>query len=509
MLKTTGITCFICLIALMLCAACTESKEERQVILYKNYCASCHIAPDLDALPKHLWESKVLPEMASRMGIRDPENHPYINLPFAEQAEVIKTGIYPEQPIIKLEDWELLKEYILTMAPETMPKDSVGKNSQELKQFVAEPIILDSAKGSLITYLKYNDKNNSLTTGTVRGRLSQYDITNSSQVDIGRVRGPISDFTEKNGVSYTTAMGSLLPSEISSGQIIRKEGDKTASIGGLLHRPVHTLVHDLNKDGTDELIVSEFGDLKGTLCLLIEDQNRSYRKEVLLDQPGIIRVLAKDMNADGKEDLVTLTSQGDESVTIFYQKENFQFDVERAIRFSPVYGSSWFELVDYDGDGDYDIITVNGDNADETYVQKPYHGMRIHINDGNNTFEEKYFYPMNGATRVIAKDFDKDGDLDMGVLSTFPDYRNNPEYVFVYLENKDAANFEFQSFTHENINIGKWFLMDSGDVDNDGDDDIILSAFTYGFSTAPDAMTKKWNESTIDVLLLKNNLNKD
>ena len=507
MLQTTHKQCFIFLISLGLLASCTVSKEERQVTLYKNYCASCHIAPDLNALPKQLWESKVLPEMASRMGIRDPKNHPYLNLPFAEQAEIIKTGIYPGKPIIKLEDWQLLKDYILTMAPETMPKDSVEKNSKELQQFVVEPLALDSAKGSLITYLKHDAIKNSVITGTVRGRLFEFDIAKNRNTNIGRAGGPISDFSTENDASYITTMGSLLPSEISSGQILKKKEDKTESIAGLLHRPVHSLVHDMNQDGRDELVVSEFGDLRGKLSLLIEEENGSYRKQVLLDQPGIIRVLAKDMNDDGKEDLIALTSQGDESITIFYQKENLQFDVEKAIRFSPVYGSSWFELVDYDGDGDQDIITVNGDNADETYVQKPYHGMRIHINDGNNAFEENFFYPMNGATRIIAKDFDKDGDFDMALLSTFPDYDKSPEYVFVYLENKNAVNFDFQPFTHKNINIGKWFLMDSGDVDEDGDEDIILSAFTYGFSPSPEEMSKKWNESRADLLFLKNELN--
>ena len=52
------------------------------------------------------------------------------------------------------------------------------------------------------------------------------------------------------------------------------------------------------------------------------------------------------------------------------------------MRYQPNYGSSWFEMMDFDGDGDLDLITANGDNADLTYTQKPYHGMRISLNDG-------------------------------------------------------------------------------------------------------------------------------
>lgn len=114
-------------------------------------------------------------------------------------------------------------------------------------------------------------------------------------------------------------------------------------------------------------VLPEFGDLTGQLSLWIKTDN-GYQKEILLNQPGSIRTLAQDMNRDGKSDLVVLTTQGDESITILYQEANLKFRAEKPIRFSPVYGSSWFELVDYDNDGDQDIITVHGDNADKTNV---------------------------------------------------------------------------------------------------------------------------------------------
>ena len=212
------------------------------------------------------------------------------------------------------------------------------------------------------------------------------------------------------------------------------------------------------------------------------------------------------MDKDGKLDIVTLTSQGDESITILYQQDDLVFKTDKAIRFSPIYGSSWFELIDYDGDGDDDIVTVNGDNADKTYVSKPYHGLRILINDGDNNFTETYFYPLNGATRFVADDFDQDGDYDFGIISTFPDYQEKPEYSLIYLENLNAGSYDFQPYSFDEGNDSRWLLLDAGDIDQDGDTDIILSAFTYVFTPVPNEITAKWDEKNVDIMVLKNTL---
>ncbi|MCB0373839.1 MAG: VCBS repeat-containing protein, partial [Muricauda sp.] len=229
-------------------------------------------------------------------------------------------------------------------------------------------------------------------------------------------------------------------------------------------------------------------------------------KEVLLNLPGAIRTIAKDMDNDGRKDIVALMTQSNESITIFYQTDDLEFESKNVLEFSPVYGTSWFELVDYNGDGLQDIITVNGDNADISFVKKPYHGMRIFLNEGNNTFSEAYFYPMHGATRVVSNDYDQDGDLDFALISTFPDYGQFAEYTFVYLENKNQDTFNFETKVLAAPNAGRWFLMDASDVDGDGDKDIVLSSFTLVFSPIPKELGQKWSEGNVDIVVLENKL---
>ena len=498
-------SCFYCILFCFLISCNTAEKPSKGEILFNTNCASCHIAPAITDLPKNIWEDNVLPAMGARMGIINAENHPYHKLTFREQMAVIKTGVYPSRPTIDLADWELLKDYIIELAPDSLNNINTIKSSP-LTQFETKPITLDSVKGSLYTFLKIDTLNHSIITGSRKGELASYDLIKKQNTVLDYFGWAIIDAKIVGDSTYVTNMGVMDPNEIPRGNTVLRYGSSTAILQDSLHRPVHTLYTDLNKNGSEEIVISEFGDLRGKLSLLEKDSFGFYRKKVLLNLPGSLRVIPRDMDKDGKDDLVVMTAQGDESVYILYQKDNLEFEIEKVLRFSPVYGSSWFELIDYNGDGFDDIITVNGDNADKSFVNKPYHGMRIHINDGKNNFKETYFHPLNGATRVIANDFDQDGDIDFALLATFPDYNEHPEFNFVYLENTESSTYTFNQNHFEDTKMARWFLMDAADIDGDGDEDIVLSALTYSFTPVPEYLEEAWSESYTDLLILENKL---
>ncbi len=505
MIKKTILLGFSIIVLSSILLSCSRSGKEKGAELYKMHCANCHLGPDIQDLPKDIWASNILPDMGARMGIRPDGYDPLKGLSYEEMDAVIKTGIYPLKKTITVEDWNTLKEYIISEAPDSLAPKTSKTTSKQLHQFFPVTISFDDNQPFSFTYLEYDSKNNQVVLGDMNGELLTFDLA-SGISSLGVFDSPVISYVSKENESYLTTIGYIHPSAIPKGRVYNMTGSDTALLEPVLHRPVHMLVNDLNEDGKDELVLSEFGDLTGQLSFLRKEEDGRYAQQLLLNQPGTIRVVAQDMDADGRKDLIALTSQGDESITILFQKGNLKFEAKKVLRFSPVYGSSWFELIDYDNDGDLDIITVHGDNADKSYVQKPYHGMRIHINDGTNIFTEHYFYPLNGATRIVASDFDKDGDIDFGLLSTFPDYENAPERTFVFLENINPDRFEFESYTLADSRRAKWFLMDKGDIDQDGDEDIILSAFALPFIPAPENLEAYWREQAVDMMILKNNL---
>jgi len=486
--------------------SCTPLEGGKGKALFESQCASCHLLPEVGQLPKKLWKKKVLPEMAARMGIQDTAFDPYEGYSFDEQYAMVQSGVYSVPPTISKKEWQLLVDYIISNAPDSLEKLAKKPSIKNLEQFSPSPIDIDSTEGSFLTSIQYDVDKSEILTGDLRGSILSYDRRNrelNRELNIGK---PITSIIKKDNIIYATTVAFLDPSELVTGHISMLQDSSRQQLPFEFHRPVHTLIHDFDKNGTQEIVVCEFGNLTGQLSILFMGDDSKYDTKALLNQPGTIRTIADDMDGDGLDDLLVMTTQGDEGITIFYQTENLGFRPKKVLRFSPLYGSSWFELLDYDNDGDKDIITVHGDNGDKTPILKPYHGLRIHLNDGNNQFSEAFFYPFYGATRSVSRDFDQDGDFDIALVSTFPDYEDHPEKTFVYLENKNSTNFSFEAFGLPTDISGRWFLLDAGDFDNDGDDDIVLTCFTYSFNPLPDDLKVQWNDSDFDMVIFENDL---
>jgi hypothetical protein len=171
------------------------------------------------------------------------------------------------------------------------------------------------------------------------------------------------------------------------------------------------------------------------------------------------------------------------------------------ISFPPGYGSSSFQLKDINLDGFDDIIYTAGDNADFKHILRPYHGIYLYLNNGKNAFKQEEFIALPGAYDARMEDFDLDGDQDIAAISFFPDWQASPSHGFVMFENSGGNTYEAHAL--KDANIGRWIVMDAGDMDQDGDVDIILGSLTM--ETVPDiGLVKRWTAGGIPYVILRN-----
>jgi hypothetical protein len=150
-----------------------------------------------------------------------------------------------------------------------------------------------------------------------------------------------------------------------------------------------------------------------------------------------------------------------------------EFSAKKGIlRFPPICGSSFFEMVDVNHDGYKDIVYTCGHNGDAAPVLKPYHGLYIFLNHQHDNYIQKYFYPINGCYKAYARDFDGDGNIDIATISLFTDKRQ-PEEGFVFLKGLGGLNFKPCALP-AGIKFERAVTMDEGDINGDGKPDLLI-----------------------------------
>jgi hypothetical protein len=266
-------------------------------------------------------------------------------------------------------------------------------------------------------------------------------------------------------------------------------------------RPIQSTPIDFNNDGLMDYAVSAFGHNRGGLYLLKQLSDHTFQKVPVREIPGATMSHIRDFNRDGWPDIITLFAHGDEGIWVFLNDRKGGFTARNLLRFPPVYGSSSFQLADMNHDGKEDIVYTAGDNSDYSRILKPYHGLYIFIQSGNFEFRQSFFYPINGCTKAMVSDFDKDGDIDIATIAFFPDLKNKPEETFTYFEQNNADK-TLRANAVPVHRDGRWICMDVNDFDGDGDDDIILGNYSKGFLNQ-EHVQPSWNVH-LPFIVLKN-----
>jgi hypothetical protein len=282
-------------------------------------------------------------------------------------------------------------------------------------------------------------------------------------------------------------LGELLPSDHLKGGVAWFRGKPGGGYGVMeldgFPRVADVEAADVDADGDLDLIVGAFGWRKvGHVAVLVNettDWARPQFKPQMIDpRAGAIAMAPVDLNGDGRMDFVGLLAQQHESVVAYYNDAPRGFRTETLYAAPhPNWGSSGMQLADVDGDGDLDVLVAHGDTLDD-FLVKPYHGIQWLENTGGWALQAHTLATLPGVQRAIAADLDGDGDQDVIAASLIAFDIAGAEKALasiVWLE--QVARGRFERHTLE-MGVPRHATIDAADYDLDGDIDIAVGHLT-------------------------------
>lgn len=285
-------------------------------------------------------------------------------------------------------------------------------------------------------------------------------------------------------------LGSFLPQDHDRGAVTCHLGNGNESIRLLsdVGRVADVRAADLDGDQDLDLVVAEFGwRKKGQVHILwnvTANRRIQFLPEIIDTRHGAIHVPIVDLNRDGKPDFLVLFSQEHEEIDAYINVGFGRF--ERQIVFqssNPGFGSSSLETVDLDSDGDLDVLFTNGDTLDSKLL-KPHHGVRWLENQGDFPFKVHELTLLPGATSAKAGDVDGDGDLDVVASAWIPDEVTNRSATTlrgdVLIWLEQTDSGEFIRHPIKVSSRSGYIALDIADFDRDSDLDVIAGCFGAG-----------------------------
>lgn len=273
-----------------------------------------------------------------------------------------------------------------------------------------------------------------------------------------------------------SVMGNLYPDDGVIGSLVLLENRDGRFVKKVLLDDVRRVVDaqpaDFDGDGDLDLAVAVFGYLRGQVLWLENKGNNEFLDHELLYAPGTIHVPVADFDGDGDLDITAIVSQDEEEVWGFENLGKGKFQARRlwfTVNFD--IGSAGLVQTDLDSDGDTDLLLPVGDNLEDGYsIPLPYHGCLWLENQGNWKFAEHRLANFAGTYAAASGDLDVDGDTDVVLCSMVNDWDSPDAASVIWLENNGQQQFQQHTVAREPIMMT---TLACGDLNGDDFPDLV------------------------------------
>jgi hypothetical protein len=450
--------------------------NEQGRTLAAKWCAVCHLVPEAGDLPREKW-----PYMIKWMG--NYLGHANLD---DDVKNLIYSSLVPTQPAITRDELAAIESYYVSESTEEItpafPRDGsvsvtsifrpepwpgygrpltvslvkIDASRQRLYLGAAEPAIVHvfSAGGQLLNKINCNEN----PAVTVRPTAEGFDLVLIGNLDKDLRQGTLHRIIEPGAT----------PGPLRAQRVI--EGFYRTSGGAW---------GDLDGDGHDDVVMAGFGDYEhGALAWFSVKAGEAAVRHDLRTGSGAIDAVIDDVDADGDLDILSVIAQGHQEMWWFENSGSGTFHPNLLWKERPGMGYNAFQWTDFDADGRKDLIFVSGNNMEMNDPPlKPVHGIYVYLQTSPMQFKKTHFLRMDGPTKALAGDYDRDGDTDVAAISAYPDWRANQPVTFALFSNE--GNGRFTPTTISPYYSGQLITMDSGDLDGDGDLDIVLGGANW------------------------------
>jgi hypothetical protein len=476
-----------------------NSETERKII---SFCSGCHSMPVADSFSQEAWHHEVMQgyhfyAKSGRTDLVPPA--PYLTISYF-RSRAPKAVVLPEQiddapsDRIRFRPERHLHDKSTTIPPAIAHLKWLSPPAASAGQLIS----CDMRQGTVLG----TNVDGTLTTHSVRMpfgfpcHAEPCDLNRDGRADL-----------------IVADLGGFEPDDHDRGRVVWLRGAPTGNwtvepLAEKLGRVSDVRPVDLDLDGDLDFVVAEFGwhVTGGILVLRNQTQSKpgekepglSFETERIYHRPGAIHVPCEDFDDDGLPDIVALVSQEHERIELLLNRREKPWTVQTLWAApDPAFGLSGLELVDFDRDGDTDILFTNGDTFDSMTI-KPSHGIQWLRNDGGLRFVYQRIADLSGVYRALAADFDTDGDLDLitsvWVAGSGGDAAPGTPFRPVVVLFEQVAPLKFERHTLQTGNPG-FATLEVGDFDRDGDQDFAVSPHITRLDQCEDRLVIWWNES--------------
>jgi hypothetical protein len=235
-----------------------------------------------------------------------------------------------------------------------------------------------------------------------------------------------------------------------------------------LNSTIAIAIDDINGDQKDDLILFDQGKFLKTFTQTSSNTPFVYKNHTQTSAFGEWAVVTGDLNNDGTPEIIASGNENGSEI-LFANNGNYG-----TVQATPAVYSQNTNLVDFNNDGYLDLFVCNDIGENQTY-----------INDGEGKMVKEFLIDfqtspeddMSGNYSSIFSDIDNDGDLDLYIgkcRAGVSDPTDRRRVNTLYINNNDGTYTE----SAENFGLANGsqsWSVDAGDVDNDGDIDILIA----------------------------------